>query len=528
MPTTSLVRVMRDVKRKRPDGRLVTYKRAFYVKKANPGDRYSLKQPESPQRPVSNSAPPVEQDVEQNDAEQGLDYVPVQDEDLTRIEVQPLDIPWDMDADSAAADPVPEAIRIRYAKGNRSSRHTNPINSNIPIYYVKPGEDLLWGSVDSEMLNRLRTGVVSKVKPAGTNTSTFLSKIECTDGMVERAYIRFEALVEQKIYDLYGAMYDLDEDDGSLSRRAAAAYEIAKSVGLDDLIPPTVYRYNEHNGLEPVLSTTAIDDLSIALDFPKSELVDKMGQHTSVQLWCDGTSCLSQQSWMLDLINDKSLLNEFYSNCGPCEPQFIRAAVFDFIAWTGCRTLADLVFCSNARHPMHLISNDLILPDPIAMGTSYIDYQRKYSDGCPANVQYMPMIWSDMVSMAALRGYEPQAMMYEEVAVECARRLKGDRVIDLIRSLSDHKIGPLAIAGLLVRVAFLRYGSRIVMRNPLLVAEYFSSLITGQPFDPGFDIDLNEMENSIDKAINKATMGGFSFVSTMSGSNDEEESVDGD
>jgi len=110
--------------------------------------------------------------------------------------------------------------------------------------------------------------------------------------------------------------------------------------------------------------------------------------------------------------------------------------------------------------------------------------------------------------------------MYEMIAIDCARKLRGSRIVDLVRALNDHQIPMLSIAGVLVRLAFLRYGSRVVMRNPLIVAEYFASLITGDDFDPGFDIDLVLMEESINTAINKASYVDFSFLDAMRGHSD--------
>jgi hypothetical protein len=49
------------------------------------------------------------------------------------------------------------------------------------------------------------------------------------------------------------------------------------------------------------------------------------------------------------------------------------------------------------------------------------------------------------------------------------------------------------------------------------VAEYFSSLLTGDQFDPGFDIDLDGMIESIDKTMQRAIDFNFSFIGKMSG-----------
>lgn len=519
---TRLVRVLRTVRRKRPDGKVISYKRAFYVKKASPNDRYALEPNERSKVAQAKETEP--QSVEAELEPQSLEQPIVSSVDFTRIEVEPMEMPWGIGDSHDSVDPVPAEIRRRFSPENRATRNTNPVNHNIPINYVQPGEDLLWGGTDAELLNRLRTGFITQIKASNTSNTHFLCKIESTDGNVERAYIKFDGLADQDVYKLYGDMYDLGQMDGSLARRAGVAYEIAKAVGLDDVVPPTVYRFNEHNGLDPVLSLTVTDRLSELFGGCSSDAIrDLLGDHAYIQLWADPTGCAADQAWFKDLNNEPDKINYFYSNCGGprIASALLRGAVFDFITWNGSRTFSDILFYESERHPVGLSRNEIIMPSPIAVGAAYLDYGSKYSEGCPPNVQYMPLLWSDLVMTAALRGYEGEALIYEQIAVECARRLKGDRVTDLVRCLGDHGIDHLGIAALLVRIAFLRYGSRVCMRDPLVVARYFSSILTGDQFDPGFDINIQEMEESINKVISSARTTDFSFRDAMSGGDAE-------
>lgn len=515
---TRLQRVLKKIKG--PDG--TTHQRAYYVKQAEPGDVYAQNKSLNP----GKRFPQVKTDVPDEQDDAVLNYNPdeLEEKYSHRIVVEPLIMPWLLsnEADGSVADPIPAELRKRFDPENRATRHRSPVDINIPLFTIKPGEDLLWGAQDSDLLNRLRNGMIVGVRPSQADGHPTLVKVESPDGTIERAYVNFEGMINERILDLYGDMYDLRDNSGALSRRAAAAYEVAKASGFDDLVPPTVYRVNEHDGLEPMLSTDAIESFASAINVQKDGIPAMIGNSASLQLWVEDSVCLCEHPEFMAIINDISSVNNFYSNIPWIKSGLIRGAVYDFLVWNGSRTWMDITVCPNVRHPVHLMRNNLVLPNPIAQGTAFLDYQSDYSSGCPNNAQYMPMLWSDLVIMATLRGYDEEANIYDDIAWECSKRMQGERIIDLIRSLNDHQIGALAISGLLVRTSFLRYGARQVMRNPLLVPQYFSSLLTGDSFDPGFDIDLDQMVESIDKAMQQAIRFDFSFIAEMTGSNEDE------
>ncbi len=507
-----LVRVLKSV---RKQGR--THKQAFHVKQASPGDRYAQVKSQTAQpgqSPYLGAQSVAQSSHTEPEASSPNGHMP-------RIEVQPLVMPWGLEGEQASKDgidPVPSELRNRFDPENKMTRSRHPLNLNVPLFSVKPGEDLLWGSVEAELLNRLRGSIVIGVRDSGSASNNMLGKFDSPDGVVERAYIRFESLAEPEVYDLYGTMYGIKVGNGDLSRRSAASYELAKAAGLDDIIPPTVYRYDEHSGLEPILSLAAVDDMAEHLGCKSAELQLKLGNNAAIELCVDsvddsGSELMITTEWFRRLGSDASSLNNFYLEC-PYRIPLLRGAIFDFLAWTGSRSLAEVVCCKSDRHPVVLVRNDLVFPDPVAIGTAYMEYRGAYTDGCPV-VQYAPMLWSDLVVQAALRGYAEEESLYEAIAIDCTKRLRGERVIDLVRSLKDHQISLLSIAGLLVRLAFLRYGATVIMRNPLLVAEYFSSVLTGETIDLGFEMDIDAMVASVDDAIGKSLSTEYSFLDEM-------------
>lgn len=522
-----LVRVLKNIRRKGSDGSVRTHEQAFHVRQAAPGDRYAQTSrsqlPSSPTVPMSG----VTSQPEMSPVDQQVMLSPEEPVEF-RFEVHPLQMPWALPFDGGEEDghdPIPPEIRKRFDPENRSNRNRDPVRSNVPLFSVKPGEDMLWGAMEAELLNRLRSGIVVATRPSTSSSQAFLAKIESNDGVVERAYLRFDSLMNQQVFDLYGDMYGI-KNDGFLAKRGAASYELAKAAGLDDLIPPTVSRIDEHSGLEPILSAAAAESLAVTLGISVNALRDKLGDSASVELWTEDATLIWQQPWYSRFASiDGDALNDFYARLEHDAPEvrvaLIRGAVFDFLAWNGNRTWAEVIFCPEPRHPVHLVHNELTFPDPVAMGAAFLDYRMSYHDGCPSDLQYMPMLWSDLVSMAAMRGFDREARLYEEIAVDCARRLRGQRLTELIRSLGDHGVKRRSVAAVLVRVAFLRYGSHVVMRNPLIVAEYFSSLMTGDAFDPGFDIDMDEVERMVDETMSDGGIYDFSLRAAMEEDDDD-------
>ncbi len=431
------------------------------------------------------------------------------DDSAPRIEVQPMEIPWEL-AELANGnkdhDPIPAEIRQRFDPSNRMERTKNPIFMNIPLHAVAPGEDLLWGSTESELLNRLRTGIVTSVR---CNGRAMMGKIEAVDGTVERGFLKFGNKLNVNI-DQYLETYDLiDESDYKLPCRAAAAYELSKAAGLDDIIPPTVYRFDEHSGLEPILSLSAIDDMADNAGIHAEELKYKIGRSAAIELWTDNQTGLETSAWMASVS-----LDGFYEAC-PYYSEMIRGAAFDILAGTGNRTFSDIICCDNPRHPVHLMNNELTFPNPSAWGTAVLEYGETLVDTPESS--YCPILWSDLVITAMLYGGDREARVFEEVCQLISSRMQGDRLLSLCRSLLDHQVTKPALAGLLARVHLMKNGGGAIMRDPLIIARYYSSLMTGEVYIPPFDIDLEVMESSINAVISKVTMESFDFRASLSG-----------
>lgn len=535
-----LHRVIRKMKRKLPNGQTKEYEQAFRVKKAAPGDRYATRQ--TADIPTNASQQPAE---EPQEAPPGADQVdPSQPVDPamaapppppTRMAVQVLDLPWELGDGRDDEDPVPPEIRKRYDAKNRAGRATNPLSIYVPANTVTAGEQMLWGVTEQELVQRLRTGTMNKFRMSGSSSGTMFVKVEGGDGYIHKAYLQLEGLYDPYDYDVWGELYDAEQKMGGFSRRAAAAYEIAKAAGFDDIVPPTVLRHDEYGNLDAIMSDELIErrqlfDESIArvMGTEAPQVRNHLSGFASVQFFPEGFHGIDQESWFHELFeqpaegeNDK--LNRIFEAMPPDRRMAIlRAAVFDLILWMGDRTWGSIGWEGglNPRHKMILMNNSLCCPNPHAMALLRPKYGASYLDA-PVEPDAFPLLWSEPVLMVAQRGGDQEMRDYEEIAVTAVRHLRNDRSPELVRSLMEHQIPLIDIAGTLARVGMLWTHHQQIARNPLLVLEYFEDLMNGEVTP--LQAEFMEVEDYVNDVMTNATGRDFNFAAEMAGGDEPEE-----
>lgn len=566
-----LVRVLKTIKRRLRDGRTVDVEQAFHVKKAAAGDRYS----HSPRRETASRVPREAEEQSQDDSltagdgteaqQQSVQQVP---QDLQqpaqahdqpadggmeagqdaappvppapqpkRISVKPHDIPWEFHgahAKGGKKDPVPAELRARFARGNKAGRVPIPFSADAPLTGVSAGDSIMWGSYEPDIIYRLRAGTVVGLRSAGSGNGCVVAKIESTDGTRRKAYMRVDGLNDPFMYKAWGKLYGLERKTGTASRLASAAYEVSKAAGFDDLVPPTVYRNDEYGDLGPILSDELIErnnqygeSLAHSTGEKPEKLRGKIKGYSCLQLYSEGVHTIEKEKWFSDLFvsgdvsSQKDSLNHVFDIMPPkVRIAFIRAAALDFLLWTGERGIASVLFCSHERHPLHLIGNELSLPDPRRVADAYRKQGGSYLDEHASDSRSIPMLWSDFLLWLAVRGGEKEMDVFEQIGVETASRMKGDRSIELARTLLEFRIEPLAVAGVLSRAFAMGTHSRKLARNPFLMAAYYADLADGAQAlgsDQGVSpsVELSHVVPMINFAMSKVLAKKFDFADEM-------------
>lgn len=529
-----LTRVIRKLKRRGNDGKTQEYEQAFHVKKASPGDRYAAKKElETPA--LSNAAQPV------SAAPQAVDAAPPSDDTSPlsqvapppqRMSVKVLDIPWTLGDGREPGDPIPAEVRKRFDKNNRAARSTNPLSIYIPANTVTAPDQMLWGVVERELVARLGTGRFTKFRVGGSHNGCMLVKIESGDGYIHQGLLKIEALTDPYAYEVWGDLYDSNPAEGGFSRRAAASYEIAKAIGFDDILPPTVLRHDQYGDFDPIMSDELIErkkrfneSISAAVGDTPVSIRKHLNGFASVQFCPQGFHSIDGENWFYEFFSQDGhdegadKLNRIFEFMPEGRRMsLIRTAVLDFILWTGDRTLGSIGWADEiaTRHGIILTDNDLSLPNPYALSILRPKYGVDYLSP-PVEPNAFPLLWSEPVMMVAARGFEKELRDYEEVAVEMVRRARGEVSGELARTLMEHQIPLLDIAGMFIRIEMLWTHHQKIARNPFLALDlYYEMASSDADSPPGpLEVEFAGAIDSVDEIMSKATGRDFDLVTRM-------------
>ncbi|MHC4929770.1 MAG: hypothetical protein ACYTFU_08845 [Planctomycetota bacterium] len=514
----SLVRVIKKVRRRSPDGGTQVVKQAFHVKKANPTDEYSAADgkrdvPPMPRagKKIATATGPMLQPAQATSQE------PVQAEPepapVTRMSVRYYDIPWLKKKTQAAVtdeDPIPADMRRRYEKGNRALQVIDPGPMNIAASATMPTDRILWGVDEPDLLNDLRSGTVQRMRVVKPKSGLTLVRMEAHRGGSYSAYLWLESLRDPVLTSIWGDLVDLSEA-GSLSRRASSAYEVSKACGFDDVIPPTIGRFDEEGDLTSVLPDDLIDWVSSETGDDPESVRNRLGGHATVQLVRDKLWTIDGEKWFKSIFeaNQTDALNNIWDVMPPDRRiSFLRLAMFDFTVWNLDRCLGDIAFCDNPKHPVIAYGNELSMPCPSKLGKRYIESGiGSYSDAVTNAVTGRAILLNDVMAMLAIRGGDDELADCEKIGQNIATRMKGSRGTELARALIDRKLSYLQVAGALSRIWMLATHSKDIARDPYFAVRYYAQAIQGTVPD-----EMKGIAEFVDQVMQHTVVGDFDFV----------------
>jgi hypothetical protein len=140
-----------------------------------------------------------------------------------------------------------------------------------------------------------------------------------------------------------------------------------------------------------------------------------------------------------------------------------------------------------------------------------------FLDPHPAEAGGPSMLWSDPLTLLALRGEEADVKTFELIGIEIARRLTKDRAIEAARSLLQHKIPPANVAAALCRARFLGKAGQALARNPFLFLKMLSQVVTSElDIEVPVSADLLEAVDFANQVMGQSGGGQFDLVSELS------------
>jgi hypothetical protein len=397
---------------------------------------------------------------------------------------------------------------------------------------VVPTDPVLWGVGEPATIERMRTGTVNRMKMVGSENGLMLIKLQGRDHLSEYAYMCLESLRDPAAHSVWGDFYELEKGEGDLSRRSAAAYETAKACGFDDLVPPTTFRFDDYGDFEAILPSNLIErreqyNESIALRTGENPdtLRKQLGGYAVLFLAHRDMWTIDKEGWFKELFvgGDRDALNQAWEHIPERRRiALLRIAMFDYILWVGDRNMGDLTFCDEPRHPVHVSGSELSFACPRKIGQAVLENGvSEFLSPDPDPRAGIPMLWSDPLMKLATRGTERELDSFERIGIATASRMKDDRAVELARTLIEHKIGPMCVAGVLSRIWLLATHSKEAARNPYFVAQFYAQILSGE--------ELPEMEGVsefVNRTMKSVLVREFDFMGEMKMPSEDDEEVE--
>lgn len=545
---SKLIKVSRLINRGTASGRNAKVNHVLHVKGVSPGDKvlppddrdssvlsgHEVKKASGIN--VKNPNPKIDKlQVEPEvDQETGL---PGPDPNLiNRMTVSALEYESVVDSKKNKKDPIPAEIRKKVAAGKTGIATFSYKANAVTAVPITPGDKILWGVVEEDLIERLRSGryIYIKQAPSFNSTGFMFGKVETPDGVVHPVIIKSEVLSNYLNYEVWDELYSLRKESFDISKRDAAVYEASKVFGLDDLVIPTVVRDADFDSfgylMDKSLLESKTESVATRLGVSSDELASKIKGASSVSFHPKITKLLTEEVWFDSLFPEKGgevtdSLNNFWNLMRPeVRMGLLRVCALDFIVWSGNRTLCSILI-GDEKHPVMVMDNQISIPDPKALCKRY-EINPKFYTGDPlvAGEAY-PLLWSDFNILLSVRGNQQELDDFQKIALSITEKANDSRLVDMINSLRTHGIPADNIAGMIARILMLKTHAIQIARDPFIYLKYLLAMRNGQELEAATggvsaQDEFSHIEEKINTLMSKGGFYDYSFVDSLRGENE--------
>jgi hypothetical protein len=247
---------------------------------------------------------------------------------------------------------------------------------------------------------------------------------------------------------------------------------------------------------------------------------DQIGGHATIQLVRGEPWPIESEQWFRNLFGNKDpdSLNNIWMAMPPDRRiGFLRTAALDFVVGSLDRSFGDMVFSDDIRHPMMVFGGELSMPCPRTIGVAYAS--GGYGGYVDDNPSELPLFWSEAATLLAVRGGDAEIADYESIGISISSRMRDDRPAELARSLLEHRLTSLQIAGVLSRIWMMETFSRDIAKDPYFAARYYASIVSGRS-----DPSMAGVEEFVNNTMHQVLVREFDFYAEMkSGGKDDED-----
>jgi hypothetical protein len=371
--------------------------------------------------------------------------------------------------------------------------------------------DAPWNLSEQEAWNWLRTTSIEHLDEQlfdGTD-GMFLAWCRSDEGELRATYLRFDTIGYETIYDIWAREYTLSPDAHDPLRREQAAYEVAKAMGCEDMVPPIAAK--EVN-LVPLISDAVRD--RVAAKYKMAPLLVDETYGIIAALQFAPLNATNFVEYWATLGADWA--NRFDRASPALRHSIFRLIALDFVLGTGCRSLSDLVY-NESTGVVAVFGMGVTFPDPLASADIYLE-QRAAGWG-----RRLPLPTEDPIP-----GAPPSAVdtvwiskHFEERQVEeCLATFKQisdgltpEVCVLLAQALSDIGVPRNNIANFLARVAFLAEDPESVIVNQF---DFVRSILVPMRRGYGFEEGRNgQVVHFVNEVMMSAFQDGYDFTASM-------------
>lgn len=371
--------------------------------------------------------------------------------------------------------------------------------------------DAPWNGSEQTIWNWLRTTPIEHIEERVIDglDGTFWARCRNEEGLLRSVILRFDTIGFEDAYRLWGEEYGIVAENHDILRREQAAYEIAKGLGCEDMVPPLAVRTLN---LVPLISDAVRDKVATKYKIDPILVDETYGVVGALQLVPLNARSFVDHWAMLG----PDPANRFARASDALRYSMYRLIALDFVLGTGNRSIASLMF-NESTGSLAVVGFGVTLANPLTSADHYLALRSKgwgrhipgpLEDAAPG----APPTGSDSIYIA--NGFSDKE---REECLATFRQLSeaaDERTVVLLCQIMEEiGLSRESIAGFVSRLMFLQEDPDTVIDNP---TDHVRSILVpmrrGYGFDDGRNLKVVETTNQI---LTEATAEAFDFASIM-------------
>lgn len=365
------------------------------------------------------------------------------------------------------------------------------------------GEPALWTWLRTAPIEHLEERVQDGLG------GSFWVRCRNQEGELRSAVLRFDTVGFDTIYEAWGQEYGLSVENHDVLRREQAAYEIAKGIGCEDLLPPIAIR--EAN-LVPLISDAVRDKVAAELGIDQILVDETFGVIAALQ--ATPLNARNFVEYWATLGPDAT--NRWARSSSALRHGLYRMIALDFVLGTGNRSLADFLF-NEASGSVVAYGFGVTLPSPTATADGYLAHRargwgRRLAGPLEEPAPGSPPFGSDTSFL--IHGFGDRERAECLMTFKQMSKAADETIVGLLcRIMIEVGVPVEHVAGFVARLSFLQEDPESVISNQF---DFVRSILVPMRRGYGFEAGRNaKMVETVNQIMTTASGQEYDFASAM-------------